>query len=429
MEEIRCLLWMVMVFGAGNPKIWTVLQHWETPQNACAALREPSGKYQQGLPSHTMRRIRQVKTVHVDEMLARCQKEDISIVWYGDERYPEDLLAIVNPPVLLFYRGNLAVLQDTLSLTVVGTRHPSDYSMYVARTLCRDLVQLGFVLVTGFAVGIDITANRCALEAGKPSVALMGCGLDVAYPQMHAELKKEIAVNGLILSEFLPGTTPAPSNFPLRNRVLSGLTMGTLVIQAPLRSGALITAENAMEQGRDVFCIPPANIFDKQYQGVIKYLRDGAIPVFDSRDIVYEYYTSHAYQIDGAALYDENRMKSDSLVMTLGKSEKESREKKQTKYPQPDVAHTITTEDSESADSSQEMESMENEKQSDVPVIPEGLDALSQQLCQLLLHTPKHIDVLAAEMGVGMETLTEALTLLELDGIIMRLPGKQFRML
>ena len=146
-------------------------------------------------------------------------------------------------------------------------------------------------------------------------------------------MKEQITANGLILSEFLPGTPPSPANFPIRNRVLSGLTMGTLVIQAPQRSGTLITAENAMEQGRDVFCVPPANIFDKQYQGVIKYLRDGAIPVFDCRDIVYEYYTNHAHQIDGSVLYDEDRSKSDSMVMTMGE-EAQEKEKKAKKPPE-----------------------------------------------------------------------------------------------
>ena len=321
MEEIRCLLWLVMVFGAGSPRIWKALHRYGSPQKAVEVLQKPESDAALHLPEHTLRRIRQTGEAQVEEMLARCEKLRLSILWYGDEAYPPQLLSIVNPPVLLFYQGDSSLLQEHLLLTIVGTRNPSPYSLQVEKTICHDLVQMGFVPVTGYAVGIDITANRCALEADKPSIALMGCGLDVAYPQPHANLKYEIARRGLILSEFLPGTSPAPSNFPLRNRVLSGLSMGTFVIQAPARSGALITAENAMEQGRDVFCIPPADIFDKRYMGVIKYLRDGAIPVFDSRDIVYEYYTSHAHMIGASALYDETREKSESSVMTLGESD------------------------------------------------------------------------------------------------------------
>lgn len=409
MEEIRCLLWMVMVFGAGNPRIWKALHRYGSPQKSVAVLRHPETDAELHLPEHTLRRIRQTGDDKVDEMLERCEKLRLSILWYGEEAYPEQLFSIVNPPVLLFYQGDRALLQNHLLLTVVGTRNPSEYSLRAEKTICRELVQMGFVPVTGYAVGIDITANRCALELDKPSIALMGCGLDVAYPQPHANLKHEIARRGLILSEFLPGTSPAPSNFPLRNRVLSGLSMGTLVVQAPLRSGALITAENAMEQGRDVFCIPPADIFDKRYMGVIKYLRDGAIPVFDSRDIVYEYYTSHAHMIGASALYDGIREKSESAVMTLGEPEPLSKPSVQkVRMPEPEI--------SEEPDPVMD------------PMPEEALEGLAGEILSLLQkQNVMHMDQIAAELEVSMEELTTTLTELELYGKLERLPGKQFR--
>lgn len=409
MEEIRCLLWLVMVFGAGSPRIWKALHHYGSPQKTAAALRHPETDAELHLPEHTLRRIRQTGDDKVDEMLERCEKLRLSILWYGEEAYPEQLLSIVNPPVLLFYQGDSSLLQNHLLLTVVGTRNPSEYSLRAEKAICRDLVQMGFVPVTGYAVGIDITANRCALELDKPSIALMGCGLDVAYPQPHANLKHEIARRGLILSEFLPGTSPAPSNFPLRNRVLSGLSMGTLVVQAPLRSGALITAENAMEQGRDVFCIPPADIFDKRYMGVIKYLRDGAIPVFDSRDIVYEYYTSHAHMIGASALYDEMREKSESAVMTLGEPES---------LPKPSARKVRVPEPALSE---------EPDPVTD-PMPEEDLEGLAGEVLSLLQKQDvMHMDQIAAELEASMEELTTTLTELELYGKLERLPGKQFR--
>ena len=397
MEEIRCLLWLVMVFGAGSPRIWKALHRYGSPQKAVEVLQKPESDAALHLPEHTLRRIRQTGEAQVEEMLARCEKLRLSILWYGDEAYPPQLLSIVNPPVLLFYQGDSSLLQEHLLLTIVGTRNPSPYSLQVEKTICHDLVQMGFVPVTGYAVGIDITANRCALEADKPSIALMGCGLDVAYPQPHANLKYEIARRGLILSEFLPGTSPAPSNFPLRNRVLSGLSMGTFVIQAPARSGALITAENAMEQGRDVFCIPPADIFDKRYMGVIKYLRDGAIPVFDSRDIVYEYYTSHAHMIGASALYDETREKSESSVMTLGESDAvQQPSRRKQRPPEPKIPEE--TEPDPAID----------------PMPEEELEGLAGEILSLLQRQRvMHMDQIAAE--------------LELYGKLERLPGKQFR--
>lgn len=411
MEEIRCLLWLVMMFGAGSPRIWKALHRYGSPQKAVEVLQKPESDAALHLPEHTLRRIRQTGEAQVEEMLARCEKLRLSILWYGDEAYPPQLLSIVNPPVLLFYQGDSSLLQEHLLLTIVGTRNPSPYSLQVEKTICHDLVQMGFVPVTGYAVGIDITANRCALEADKPSIALMGCGLDVAYPQPHANLKYEIARRGLILSEFLPGTSPAPSNFPLRNRVLSGLSMGTFVIQAPARSGALITAENAMEQGRDVFCIPPADIFDKRYMGVIKYLRDGAIPVFDSRDIVYEYYTSHAHMIGASALYDETREKSESSVMTLGESDAvQQPSRRKQRPPEPEIPEE--TEPDPAID----------------PMPEEELEGLAGEILSLLQRQRvMHMDQIAAELEVSMEELTTTLTELELYGKLERLPGKQFR--
>ena len=411
MEEIRCLLWLVMVFGAGSPRIWKALHRYGSPQKAVEVLQKPESDAALHLPEHTLRRIRQTGEAQVEEMLARCEKLRLSILWYGDEAYPPQLLSIVNPPVLLFYQGDSSLLQEHLLLTIVGTRNPSPYSLQVEKTICHDLVQMGFVPVTGYAVGIDITANRCALEADKPSIALMGCGLDVAYPQPHANLKYEIARRGLILSEFLPGTSPAPSNFPLRNRVLSGLSMGTFVIQAPARSGALITAENAMEQGRDVFCIPPADIFDKRYMGVIKYLRDGAIPLFDSRDIVYEYYTSHAHMIGASALYDETREKSESSVMTLGESDAVQQPgRRKQRPPEPEIPEE--TEPDPAID----------------PMPEEELEGLAGEILSLLQRQRvMHMDQIAAELEVSMEELTTTLTELELYGKLERLPGKQFR--
>ena len=411
MEEIRCLLWLVMVFGAGSPRIWKALHRYGSPQKAVEVLQKPESDAALHLPEHTLRRIRQTGEAQVEEMLARCEKLRLSILWYGDEAYPPQLLSIVNPPVLLFYQGDSSLLQEHLLLTIVGTRNPSPYSLQVEKTICHDLVQMGFVPVTGYAVGIDITANRCALEADKPSIALMGCGLDVAYPQPHANLKYEIARRGLILSEFLPGTSPAPSNFPLRNRVLSGLSMGTFVIQAPARSGALITAENAMEQGRDVFCIPPADIFDKRYMGVIKYLRDGAIPVFDSRDIVYEYYTRHAHMIGASALYDETREKSESSVMTLGESDAVQQPgRRKQRPPEPEIPEE--TEPDPAID----------------PMPEEELEGLAGEILSLLQRQRvMHMDQIAAELEVSMEELTTTLTELELYGKLERLPGKQFR--
>lgn len=151
MEEIRCLLWLVMIFGAGNPRIWKALHRYHSPQKAVEILRKPETDADLHLPEHTLRRIRQTGEDKVDEMLERCEKLRLSILWYGDAAYPEQLLSIVNPPVLLFYQGDSSLLQNHLLLTIVGTRNPAEYSLRVEKTICHDLVQMGFVPVTGYA--------------------------------------------------------------------------------------------------------------------------------------------------------------------------------------------------------------------------------------------------------------------------------------
>lgn len=219
-----------MVFGAGSPRIWEVVKHTGSPTNARQNLCDPEQQKKIRLTERHLCRIRQVTDNHIDELMERYDKLGISILTYYDSIYPRNLRMITNAPIILYYRGDISLLESRLLLTVVGTHNPTDYSLRVEKHICNQLVQFHFILATGFAVGIDITANLCALAHDKPSIALMGCGLDVAYPPAHHTLKDKIADNGLILSEFSPGTSPHPSNFPARNRILSGLSAGTLVV-------------------------------------------------------------------------------------------------------------------------------------------------------------------------------------------------------
>ena len=285
-ESIYDWLWLLLVFGAGSRKIWKLLEQYETPQKVRQVLQTETD-----LPfihEREQRSIRSITNEQIGKLMQNCAEKRIELVAYDDENYPESLRQIYNPPVVLFYQGQLSVLSDYPALTVVGTRKPSSYSIRTADLLCRCLAKSGMLLVSGFAVGLDSVAHRAALLSGGKTVAVMGCGLDVPYPKPNASAKKYIMRNGLLLSEFLPGTEPSRQNFPMRNRILAGVSGGTLVIQAPIGSGALITAEQAMEQGKPVFCLPPADIFDNQYAGVVKYLREGAIPVFAPEAILQE---------------------------------------------------------------------------------------------------------------------------------------------
>ncbi len=203
-----------------------------------------------------------------------------------DAAYPSLLAAIHDPPAHLFLRGSAdaAVLSEP-AIAVVGARACSSYGRSVARSLARELAGAGLVVVSGMARGVDGEAHRGALDAGGRTVAVLGCGIDRDYPAAHAELARRIAERGLIVSEYEPGVEPAPWRFPARNRIIAGLCAGTIVVEARERSGALITADFALEEGRDVLAVP-GEITSSLSAGSNALLRLGAVPVTCAADVL-----------------------------------------------------------------------------------------------------------------------------------------------
>jgi DNA processing protein len=203
-----------------------------------------------------------------------------------DSAYPELLAAIHDPPAQLFLRGSAeaGVLSEP-AIAVVGARACSSYGRSVARSLARDLAGAGLVVVSGMARGIDSEAHRGALDAGGRTVAVLGCGIDRDYPAAHAELARRIGEHGLVVSEYEPGVEPAPWRFPARNRIIAGLCAGAVVVEARERSGALITADFALEEGRDVLAVP-GEITSSLSAGSNALLRLGAVPVTCAADVL-----------------------------------------------------------------------------------------------------------------------------------------------
>jgi DNA processing protein len=203
-----------------------------------------------------------------------------------DSAYPSLLAAIHDPPAQLFLRGSaeFAVLSEP-AIAVVGARACSAYGRSVARSLARELAGAGLVVVSGMARGVDGEAHRGALDAGGRTVAVLGCGIDRDYPAAHAELSRRIGEHGLVVSEYEPGVEPAPWRFPARNRIIAGLCAGTVVVEARERSGALITADFALEEGRDVLAVP-GEITSSLSAGSNALLRLGAVPVTCAADVL-----------------------------------------------------------------------------------------------------------------------------------------------
>lgn len=213
-----------------------------------------------------------------------CQEKQITILCQGREGYPRKLLELPDPPGVLFLQGKL-IPEDELAVAMVGTRYCTRYGEKHARSIASGLAKAGFTIVSGLARGIDGQAHRGALEAGGRTLAILGSGVLNIYPPEHAELAAEIAQHGAVISESPPMSPPVPGSFPQRNRVISGLSLGVLVVEAPEASGSLITARLAGEQGRDVFAMP-GPVDNRQSRGCHRLLRDGALLVESSDDIL-----------------------------------------------------------------------------------------------------------------------------------------------
>ncbi len=223
-----------------------------------------------------------------EKILIECDDKSIRLVTYADGAYPSRLRNISDPPALLYYCGTLPDFDNEAVIGVIGSRRCSAYGLLHAKQFSKLIAFSGGLVVSGGARGIDSMALRGALDSEMPVACVLGCGVDVVYPPENRELFRQIAAHGCLLSEYRPGTRPERGNFPVRNRIISGLALGVLVVEAPERSGALITANLALEQGRDVFAIP-GNIGVKSCEGSNRLIRDGAIVVENGWEILREY--------------------------------------------------------------------------------------------------------------------------------------------
>jgi len=226
------------------------------------------------------------KSIDPEKLVAEILKKGIKILTIKDKNYPKLLKEIVNPPFLLYIKGEIK-LEDEKALAVVGSRRPTNYGREVTESLTWALVHQGFTIVSGMARGIDSVAHKTALKAGGRTIAVLGTGVDVCYPPENKKLYEEISYNGALVSEFTPGTQPTPYNFPQRNRIIAGLSLGVLVTEAAEKSGALITAGFAGEAGREVFAVP-GPIYSKMSAGTSALIKDGAKLVYKMEDILEE---------------------------------------------------------------------------------------------------------------------------------------------
>ena len=287
MSALKYWVWLSECRGVSNQTRLALLRHFGSPEDVFYA---DAGELllTEGITRDQVHALEDHKLDKADKVLADCQRLGLRILTIQDAEYPGRLQNIYDPPCLLYVKGRLPAFDEEAAVAVVGTRDCTPYGIACAEKLGYGLTGGGAVVVSGLAKGIDAAASRGALRAGGVTVGVVGNGLDVHYPYESRYLYEDIAAAGVLLSEYPPGTEAAGSHFPARNRIISGLSLATLVVEAPERSGALITAETALEQGRDVFAVP-GPIDAPTRVGCTRLIRDGAGLASDAWDILREY--------------------------------------------------------------------------------------------------------------------------------------------
>ncbi len=355
--------WLALKFvpGIGNTAYRRLLERFGTPENVFRATKKELLRIEAIQKKSIPVIVNFDLAKEVDRELTLIEKDGISIVTLEDSVYPKNLSHIPDAPPLLYVKGTLKE-SDELAVGVVGSRMATHYGRTVTEKLCQDLAKKGVTIVSGMARGIDSAAHLGALMGHGRTIAVLGSGLDIIYPEENKKLYERIIENGAVISEFPMGTLPYSQNFPIRNRIISGLSLGVVVVEASHRSGSLITAELALEQGREVFAVP-GSIGSFKSMGTHRLIKQGAKLVENANDIMEEIHPFHE----------------------MGKETEP--------HPQPKELNLNTSE---------------------------------KTVYNLLEEYPMHIDELVRKAGYSTGEILSLLLNMELKGVVRQLPGKMF---
>ena len=410
-------IWLAHRPGLSDRMKMRLLQHFQDPEDIYFADGE-SYRHVEGITLEVVEALQDKELASAQNILENCREGGLHLLTIQDAAYPSRLKNIADPPILLYYKGTLPDFDALPMIGVVGTRKASAYGMQTAKRMGYQIAKCGGIVVSGMAYGIDSMAMSGALTAGEMTVGVLGCGADIVYPPSNRALFRDVETYGCILSEFAPGTPPAKWTFPKRNRIISGLSNGVLVVEAPEGSGALITANHALEQGRDVFVVP-GNIDQPGFVGSHRLLRDGATLVSSGWDILSEYEALYPDQIHRKEQPSRQRVYPDEMTEPQREPEKTTAKVAQKpklpakKKPLKKIL---------------EKKSIDNqpvEAYSDVNTVQPKLSEQEQQIVAALRNGERLVDDVIAETGLTTGKILALLTMLELKGVVKRLPGKR----
>lgn len=336
------------------------------------------------------------------KIINACKENHWHIITPDDSEYPQRLREICNFPSVLYVDGDTSILNSCLPIAMVGTRKASGYGVRAASALAGMLAKCGMTVVSGGALGIDSASHTGAMYAGGKTVAVLGCGLGTDYLKENKALRREIAKNGALITEYPPFFEASRYTFPKRNRIISGMSLGTVVIEAGERSGSLITARLALEQNRDVFAVP-GDVFSSSFSGANRLIRDGAKPVFTARDIVEEYYNEYPDRIK-----IENS--DEALAGIFARSES-------ARFVSAD--RTVKSKKSE-----------EKVKENETVSVPKALPKTASEAARAVYNSidgETDFDEIVRSSGLGIRKVLSAITELEMLSVIEVSPGKKYK--
>ena len=379
----------------------TLLRHFGTPEKVFSAAPEDYRDVE-GCRLHDIQKLRNKTLDTAIKTLAECAEIGCRVLTLQDAEYPDRLRNIYDPPIVLYVRGSLPAIDEEPVVGIVGTRLCTPYGSKAAENTGYQLASRGLIVVTGLAKGIDSAAARGALRAGGRVIGAVGSGLDIVYPSENKELFAEVMSSGALISEYPPGTIARPSNFPARNRIISGVSLGVAVIEAPKKSGALITAARALEQGRDVFAMP-GNVDAKNCEGSNLLLREGAIPILSAEDIISEY----------EEIFPERILRGDSVITSSGYDARSE---------DPNEAATASRSRADNP-GKKEIDNISEVEYIDLNKILGDLSGEERLAAEAIGNNAKHADEIIEISGLSAPQVLAALTMLEIKGYAIRLGG------
>lgn len=430
-------IWLQEALGPGSNKLAAVLSHFGSPEAVFAA----SEAALRALPALTAADREKLLVHELSGALAiqaACRRLGYWLLTADDPAYPKRLLRIFNPPALLYGKGKLPPVDDEAVVSIVGTRRAGEESRMAAASLAARLTRAGVLIVSGGAEGVDAAAHRGALAAGGLTVAVLGGGLDAEYPKANAELRKEIAENGCLLSEYPPGAPTLAANYPVRNRIIAALCLGVVIMEAGERSGALLTAGHALEQGKDIFVLPGGDD-DPAFAGSRQLLWDGARPLDSALDILEEYAGQYPHKLDLRTAYEEDSPGYRAALREAARLSAAHSGRRRKGRASVAAVREETQEETLSARGACPIPASgdgEERTPSDRAVFglppprkavpPPGATAEAQRLWKAVGPGEYGIDELAVASGLSADRILPAVTELEIYGLLKALPGGRY---